>query len=148
MPGNRLQGHLPPQLSFLSFLEIFSAGNNRLEGGNIIKGSSSELHTIDVAFAGVSTLQALTLHGNAFTGRLPSQVFRDNSQLQVLLLGENQFQGTLPSELAAMTNIWELGLSSNNLTGSIPTSLANLNQTLRKLLVSLSLRSWSVTHVP
>jgi hypothetical protein len=131
LQGNGLKGKLPPQLSFLSFLQIFSAGNNRLAGGNSVVNSS--YHDIDLAFAGVSTLRAITLHGNAFTGTLPLRVFRDNSQLELLLLGANQFRGTLPTtELAALTSLWNLQLPRNNITGSIPTSLAKLNRTLRK----------------
>lgn len=131
--GNGLKGHLPPQLAFLSYLQVFSAGHNHLMGGNImINGSSSPLHSIDVAFARLSTLRALTLHGNNYTGSLPLQVLRDNSQLELLLLAENQFRGTLPSELAALTRLGELQLPWNNMTGSIPTSLAKLNKTLSK----------------
>ena len=166
LQGNRLQGQLPPQLAFLPFLKAFLAGSNRLMGGNIVlqpptnsttdnNNSSSRnndalvaprnqqqqqqqqpVHVIDQAFYGMSTLQVLVLHDNAFTGHIPIQVCQNNPQLEKLLLGKNQFTGTLPNEfLSFLTNLKELQLQQNKLVGSIPTSFANFSNTLGECLV-------------
>merc|ERR1712113_826798 len=48
------------------------------------------------------------------------------SQLQELLLDSNQLTGTMPKEIGQMTNLIYFGASFNKLTGSIPNELFNI----------------------
>ncbi|KAK3006444.1 hypothetical protein RJ639_015954 [Escallonia herrerae] len=96
----------------------------------------------------LSSLRFLHLQGNEFSGPLPSFLssllasslvtfdVRDNklsgkipgwinsfSNLRVLLLGGNRFEGPIPFQLCDLRNISMIDLSSNELSGSIPSCL-------------------------
>jgi Leucine-rich repeat (LRR) protein len=95
------------------------------------------------------------MSGNSFDSSLPSQLARlshlqrlyiqdatlkgslrdfvkelasssSTSQLVELWLDDNHLTGTIPSELGALTNVASLSISNNALTGTIPTTIANL----------------------
>ncbi|CAB9522480.1 leucine rich repeat [Seminavis robusta] len=136
--GNNLRGTLPPQLSLLTYLEVFAASNNKITGGvNSGDGNNNNtdvppLHDVDQAFMEVTTLRVLNLVGNNISGSLPVNIWQHSPDMELLLLSENEFIGEIPHELSAMANLLELQLQSNQLHGSIPHSIGNLT-TLRLL---------------
>ncbi|KAK6150543.1 hypothetical protein DH2020_015475 [Rehmannia glutinosa] len=98
----------------LSSLRVLDLSYNNISGEN---GVSWLLST---SFA---ELQYLSLKGNKVTGgsvpNLPS------GSIQFLYLQENDFQGVFPESLSDLcTTLVELDLSFNNLTGTLPESLA------------------------
>jgi hypothetical protein len=79
-------------------------------------------------FAGLSaTLQVLAMPENSMHGSVPPGLAVALPHLRGLALDVNLLTGTLPSEMSALPLTY-LGLSFNNLSGSIPVSYSNLTQ--------------------
>jgi hypothetical protein len=76
----------------------------------------------------------LNLQSNHLSGDIPSSF---GKKLQFLRLGNNNLSGTIPTSLASMPNLYTLDLSSNLLSGSIP-SLVSLTS-LHELFLSNNL---------
>ncbi|KAG0626098.1 hypothetical protein M758_2G102100 [Ceratodon purpureus] len=124
-----LAGLIPPALGNLKSLTFLALNNNQLTGEiPYLIGGLQNLHWFDVA-------------SNNLTGRLPvSSMNSDGVGLDTMALCEhfhlnnNSFSGGIPSELGAppngsppkLTKLKHLLFESNQLTGSIPDSLANL----------------------
>lgn len=84
-------------------------------------------------FSGLTGLTKLNLFNNSLSS-LPDGLFCDLTTLTWLLLARNQFTA-IPSELGNLTNLTELWLSENKLSGEIPTELDNLTQLLRSVRI-------------
>ena len=69
-----------------------------------------------------------TNNTNWLTGPVPTWhgVFVSGGRVIGLLLSSNQLSGPIPTELSDLTNLRDLRLYDNQLTGSIPTELGNL----------------------
>lgn len=113
---NSLSGNLPTvlgQLSKLSFLATY---------GNLLTGS------IPDQMGQLSDLMLAYMDVNYFTGRLPTQI-GDLSKIKQLYLEENFLYGVLPSSWDRLyENMTTLSLSSNDLTGTIPSALSSMKQ--------------------
>jgi Leucine-rich repeat (LRR) protein len=104
-----LAGPISPSLGNLTFLRILILSTNSFTGD--IPPSLGHLHR----------LQKLELANNTLHGRIPS--LANCSRLKALWLSNNQLGGQTPADLPHGLEL--LKLSDNNLTGTIPTSLAN-----------------------
>jgi Leucine-rich repeat (LRR) protein len=78
---------------------------------------------------------AIDLPNNQLSGTIPD--LKSLVQLKVLNLAGNQLTGSVPSELGDMNTIEILNLGSNQFTGTIPSSFANLAG-LRELHLNLN----------
>ncbi|KAI5346550.1 hypothetical protein L3X38_014429 [Prunus dulcis] len=65
---------------------------------------------------------------NNFGGVLPNSVANLSTQLTKLYLGVNQISGTIPATLENLNNLIVLGMQANPFTGSIPTSFGKFQQ--------------------
>lgn len=110
---NELNGTIPSELGYLTYLEALYLSENQLSG------------TIPPALGILSYLIELSLWSNELTGSIPSELSR-LANLEMLHLGANELSGSIPPELGNLTNLAELGLYSNKLTGVIPAELGNL----------------------
>ncbi|CAI0415797.1 unnamed protein product [Linum tenue] len=144
---NQLQGSLPSDMGIsLPNLQSFDVALNYLSG------------TVPVSFSNASNLEQLQLQGNDFRGGMPSlgrspNLFRliinNNSlgnaggeddlsfisslsnvmslaSLSVFLnLSHNDLTGSIPVEVGNLQNMGGLDLSHNGLSGSIPSSLGS-----------------------
>jgi len=72
-----------------------------------------------------------------------SGVTCDGGQVTKVSLNSNQLSGTIPSELANLSNLVELSLYLNQLTGSIPSELGSLSN-LKKLSLMMNQLSGSI----
>lgn len=76
----------------------------------------------------------MNLAQNALTGIIPD--LSALTDLNNLLLYDNKLTGSLPDHLFNFTNLEILFLSSNQLSSTIPTNISNLKGTLRGLYLS------------
>ena len=104
-------------------LEILNLAGNRLTGD-----LNSELGLF-------GNISQVFLDHNQLTGSLPPHVFASWPNLDRLRLGHNCFEGNIPSTLfTSQALLRELDLSGNEaLTGSIPSQVGALGDTLRTL---------------
>lgn len=134
--NNRFSGKIPRGVSSWKNLQDFDAGNNLFNGS-----VPQELTTLPVLtsllldqnrlsgalpsdIASWKSLNSLNLSRNQLSGPIPEE-FGALPVLTYLDLSENQFSGQIPNQLGLL-KFANLNLSSNHLTGKIPTLLENL----------------------
>jgi Leucine-rich repeat (LRR) protein len=103
-------GKISPSLGNLTFLRNLSLATNRFTGD------------IPASLGHLQQLQYLFLSNNTLQGTIPS--FANCSSLAVLWLHRNGLVGRFPSELPP--GLRQLQISVNDLSGTIPASLANI----------------------
>ncbi|KAF8641577.1 hypothetical protein HU200_067767 [Digitaria exilis] len=154
LAGTNLSGRLPQTLWNLSSLTALSVAGNNLTG------------TIPPnAFCNIPRIQNLYMSNNQFHGHIPSSI-ANASNLGSFSAGQNYLSGTLPSNIGglqrlqrlvlsynflkinepkdwnfmtALTNcseLLDLELDFNDVTGELPSSLSNLSTSLEKLALS------------
>ncbi|KAG1362720.1 LRR receptor-like serine/threonine-protein kinase EFR [Cocos nucifera] len=150
---NKISGTIPLSLYNISSLQTLSAVDNQLSG----------ILSLDIGNALPNLLQ-LNLIRNQLEGPIPISL-ANASGLQLIDLGENKFSGGIPENLgslrhlswlslwgnrlkateandwafiSSLTNCSQLGflsLANNDLSGTLPTSIANLSTQLYRLTV-------------
>ena len=133
--GNDLTGAVPTWLGDLSNLWFLSLSRNGLTG------------TIPTSLRNLDKLESLDLGGNDLTGAVPSWLgdlsnlsrlslwgkrLGDLRNLSRLSLWENGLTGTIPTSLRNLDKLELLNLGGNDLTGAVPTWLGDLSN-LRRL---------------
>jgi Leucine-rich repeat (LRR) protein len=168
LSNNNLTGTLPPELANLCNLEVLNLSINAITG------------TFPPEMRQLNSLSNVNLRANAFTGQIPSFVsypltdfnLSDNqftgafpaldscrsllnvnlsfnkindtipvlfctmhADLRYFYAQSNQLTGSIPSEISNLNNLWVLNLSSNKLTGRIPNEITKIIcvSTLREL---------------
>ncbi|XP_028786513.1 receptor-like protein EIX2, partial [Neltuma alba] len=138
MSSNLLSGKLPHRWSQFPYLAILILANNNFSGA------------IPSSIGALEFIETIHLNNNSFSGKIPSLMnslflnFIDFGQnnlygelptwiglylpnLIVLRLQSIQFQGNIPTSLCELSLLQILDLSQNNITGTIPHCLNNLN---------------------
>ncbi|CAO1940989.1 unnamed protein product [Urochloa humidicola] len=110
LSSNAFGGHLPDSIAQLGSLVFLSASGNRL---------SSD---VPAWLGKLAAVQHVDLSDNALTGSLPDSL-GDLKALKYLSLSRNQLSGTVPPSLSGCTKLAELHLRGNGLSGSIPEAL-------------------------
>ena len=125
--GNRLVGHIPPELGNLANLESLSLGVNELSG------------PLPPELGKLVNLTKLWLPGNQLTGSLPPEL-GNLTRLERLVLtvsydysldppGPRSFlSGPLPPELGKLVSLKELNLFGHKFTGEVPPEFGRLVQ--------------------
>lgn len=136
---NRLTGIIPevtPQFLRLNYLNL----SQNLLGSSLpsVITHYPKLRVLDLSsnqFDGLvltnlltmPTLQELHLDRNLFTGAIKlSSPSPSDSNLRILDLSHNRFSGYFPDELGS-TPIQVLNIAGNNFSGSLPTSITDMN---------------------
>ncbi|XP_069152280.1 receptor-like protein Cf-9 homolog [Solanum lycopersicum] len=110
-----LSGSIPKPLWNLTNIEVLNLGDNHLEG------------TISDFFR-FGKLWLLSLGNNNFSGRLEFlSSNRSWTQLEFLDFSFNSLTGPIPSNVSGLQNLDSLGLSSNQLNGTIPSWIFSLS---------------------
>ncbi|KAG0454778.1 hypothetical protein HPP92_024070 [Vanilla planifolia] len=111
---NKLTGAIPACIDYLNQLNVLHLEDNKLSGS--IPPSLGRNWRY---------LGELNLSLNGFSGSIPMEVVSLSSLTQYLDLSYNSFSGSLPTEVASLTNLVSLNVSDNQLSGRIPSALAN-----------------------
>eukprot|EP01018_Ginkgo_biloba_P040619 Gb_39895 [translate_table: standard] len=125
---NQLSGTVPMDLGKLQLLEYLSVRANQL-----VSGSNTSLPIL-TALNNCSSLQELYLDSNNLTGVLPSTIDQLSANLSILCLNGNSIRGNMPPQIANLTTLTFLDLSSCLLDGGIPVALERL-QNLERLFL-------------
>ncbi|KAG6626728.1 hypothetical protein CIPAW_15G071900 [Carya illinoinensis] len=148
LSGNRFEGHLTQRLCRMKTLQGFVVSHNRLSGGipscldNIIfwnKRSPSPIYWNEYvkklvlqypylfkddyirSFIPLETRMSLFIKNRLYTFKgIPLLM------MTAIDLSSNQLTGSIPSQMGELSQIRFLNLSNNSLTGSIPISFQNL----------------------
>ena len=87
-------------------------------------------------------VERLFLRSNWLSGTLPPRMLSRLPALKELVLGENQISGSLPATLADMAGLEKLVLWNNKLEGAVPAALSGLTA-LTELRLSNTL-GWKI----
>jgi Leucine-rich repeat (LRR) protein len=140
--NNLLSGSLPPGLCSQGFLKYLDVSHNSLEGGIPlelascvslfrIEASFNFFTSIPDSFGKGTELSFLDLSNNRLLGPFPSQL-GFNSNLSNLALANNGLSGDLsPLQCSSLPNLQSINLAFNHLEGAIPSSLASCNRLFR-----------------
>ncbi|XP_006657171.2 probable LRR receptor-like serine/threonine-protein kinase At4g37250 [Oryza brachyantha] len=133
LSGNSLNGSLPATLLNATELRVLSLAGNAIsgvlpDGGAVYSRSLQELNLSHNALAGrlpaslcrLPSLAVLGLANNYLAGVLP---IGGLAALEVVDLSANYFNGSLPSDFGG-SRLRFLNVSSNKLTGALPTELS------------------------
>ncbi|PKU73037.1 Putative leucine-rich repeat receptor-like serine/threonine-protein kinase [Dendrobium catenatum] len=117
LSDNSLQGPIPVEIGFLSSLELLGIEGNEIES------------EIPESFAKLMKLRYIGLSNNKLHGRLPTSLLYNCTKLSYIDLSNNSFTGSIPPQLGNQLLLLEnLLLYQNKLTGDIPVSFSNLTQ--------------------
>ncbi|MCK4664225.1 MAG: T9SS type A sorting domain-containing protein [Bacteroidales bacterium] len=141
---NQLSGSIPVSIGNLNSLRELHLEDNQLNGElpNSIGGMTSLINCylqlnqlsgpIPDGLGGMVQLERLWLYNNQFTS-IPETI-GNLSNLTNLRIENNQLTGEIPSSIGNLSKLTYLSLYHNQLSGSIPTGIGNLN-----LLIELHL---------
>ncbi|XP_030967090.1 probable LRR receptor-like serine/threonine-protein kinase At1g07650 isoform X1 [Quercus lobata] len=146
LKGQDLDGILPPSLVKLPNLKEIDLNRNYLRGMIPREWASMKLEYLSIStnnlsgridyLANITTLRALSIESNLFSGPVPPGL-ANLVDLEILILNANNLTGELPVALTSLTKLRELRISSNNFTGRMPDSFQSWKQ-LQKLEIQAS----------
>uniref|UniRef100_A0A0E0BFW4 Receptor kinase-like protein Xa21 n=1 Tax=Oryza glumipatula TaxID=40148 RepID=A0A0E0BFW4_9ORYZ len=127
-----LVGQISPALGNMTFLKFLSLSTNSFTGEiHLSLGHLHRLETLDLSnntlqgdipdFTNCSNLKSLWLSRNHLVGQFNSNF---PPRLQDLILASNNITGTIPSSLANITSLQRLSITDNNINGNIPHEFA------------------------
>lgn len=131
--GCNVAGPIPDFLGRMASLTHLKLSYNKLTGGLPASFHGSSLQTLWLnnqieaptltgpidAIASMIMLTDAWLHGNSFTGPIPSAI-GDCVSLKTLFLNGNQLVGLIPENLTTLPQLQSLKLENNMLMGPIP----------------------------
>ncbi|PWA68347.1 leucine-rich repeat protein [Artemisia annua] len=142
--SNNFDGNIPHQLCYLTTVQILDLADNNLSGNiprcfhnfTVLSGkeniSTDHLGSFYIVYGGATNASDLLVT----KGR--EDTYGTNLQFMMLLdLSSNNLTGHIPSELTTLVKLISLNLSRNQLTGRIPEKIGNL-KSLESFDVSLN----------
>ncbi|KAF3957871.1 hypothetical protein CMV_017160 [Castanea mollissima] len=146
LKGQDLAGILPPSLVKLPNLKEIDLNRNYLSGMIPREWASLKLEYLSIStnnltgridyLANITTLRALTIESNLFSGPVPPG-FANLVDLELLVLNANNLTGEFPVALTSLTKLKILRICSNNFTGRMPDSFQSWKQ-LQNLAIEAS----------
>uniref|UniRef100_A0A7I4FK56 non-specific serine/threonine protein kinase n=1 Tax=Physcomitrium patens TaxID=3218 RepID=A0A7I4FK56_PHYPA len=136
---NMFEGAIPSSLAACRSLRRFRAGYNRFTSLPAGFGNNTVLDRVELTCnqlegplplgLGVnSNLGYLALGNNKLSGNLSRLMFSNLPNLESLNLSSNNLTGEIPTTVSSCTKLFSLDLSFNRISGSIPASLGNLTK--------------------
>ncbi|KAG2266524.1 hypothetical protein Bca52824_073603 [Brassica carinata] len=125
---NSLTGSVPSGLGELSSLSELDLSRNTLTGA------------LPPSFGSLLNLTSLDVSSNYLTGPIPPGVGMLSSKLLYLNFSSNSFSSSIPPQLGDLINLVDLDLSINSLSGSVPLEFRKLTN-LRNMVIGDNLLS-------
>ncbi|XP_074332333.1 receptor-like protein 7 [Apium graveolens] len=148
--GCGLYGEIPVGIFLLPNIQVLDVGRNRKLSGHLPENFDSSLKleelrldytdvsgSIPATVSNMTTLTALDLSRNYFSGKVPSLAIM--SQLSYLSLAHNNFTNNIPASFANLTSLTYLDLNHNRFSGIVPSWFMNLT---RLTHLDLSYNPW------
>ncbi|KAJ8647486.1 hypothetical protein MRB53_000509 [Persea americana] len=126
---NDFTGGVPMDLGNLQFLRGLFVSGNRMG-----TGKAEDLKFVD-SLMNCSSLQGLAFFQNHFVGPFPNSIANLSTQLFELTMGENQLTGSICAGIENLVNLRVLSMNDNLLSGEIPVALGKLRN-LQQLVLS------------
>ncbi|KAG6692159.1 hypothetical protein I3842_10G099500 [Carya illinoinensis] len=138
LESNNLKGKLSPEIGNLTKLIFLDLAYNNFEGairseiGNLQNleyfdlGLNNFVGTIPLEIFNISTIQLFILLGNHLSVTLPSNMGLLLPYLRGIFLEGNELSGTIPATIANVSQLISVKLESNSFSGLIPKTLDNL----------------------
>lgn len=117
MDGNKFGGYINPVFQFTSELQVLNLTDNLFHG------------EIAREFAYTTKLTYLGLSDNLYTGTIPSELGVLSELGESHIDGNAGLHGSIPSQLGLLDALEVLDLSRTNLTGEVPSTLCNAEET-------------------
>ncbi|XP_052143019.1 probable LRR receptor-like serine/threonine-protein kinase At3g47570 [Oryza glaberrima] len=140
LAANQLTGSIPLSLGNLSLVLQLDLAQNRLNGtipitfGNLgmlrylnveANNLEGDLHFL-AALSNCRRLEYVDIAMNFYTGRIPDSVGNLSSKLDSFVAHSNQITGGLPPTMANLSNLIAIYLYANQLTETIPTHMMQM----------------------
>jgi Leucine-rich repeat (LRR) protein len=109
---NDLGGTLPENMS-LPLIELFNISYNNFTGSHPTLRGSEQLTVFDAGY-------------NSFTGQIDPGICESSGAIKLLRFSSNLFTGDLPAGFGNCTNLEELYVEINNISGRLPDDLFRL----------------------
>ncbi|KAK4418832.1 putative LRR receptor-like serine/threonine-protein kinase IRK [Sesamum alatum] len=142
LSGNNFSGRVPSTVGNLQSLKEVNLSNNRFVGSLPESfGNCVNLKVLDVGqnlFSGnlpswlfKLALESVSLSSNRYSGSIsfPAPFLQSYQSLEVLDLSSNALTGGVPSAIGNFSRLQALNISWNSLDGSVPASVGELNTT-------------------
>ena len=119
-------GTLPSELGRVTNLRWLEIDGAQFDDGEM---NLSTITTIPLEFSSLSKLNTLRITNSNLGGTLHPSLFVNLTNLSELVLSGNNLTGTIPSEIGLLTNLRRLNLKRNLFTGIplLPTELQQLS---------------------
>ncbi|KAJ3097138.1 hypothetical protein HDU96_000495, partial [Phlyctochytrium bullatum] len=146
--GNKFSGDLPKGLFQLTDLTYLSLFDNQFTGsipsdiGNLVKlvdfgASDNRLEgNLPVEINKLTQLETFYVAGNRLSGQIPKGAFGTQTNLRNLALWQNNLTGPVPDDIYSLSNLVYLDMSLNQLKGPLSPLVTNLKSLERLLLDS------------
>jgi len=128
---NELTGDLPRGLLTIPTLDVVDLGNNQLTGslGSWFNSASSDMNIFNLdgnMLSGEITLTKFNVDGNMLTGVIPEGICLLGKHLKVLDLSSNTLSGPIPTCVAEYRILEYFNVRGNELTGDLPHDLLTI----------------------
>ncbi|KAM0066248.1 putative non-specific serine/threonine protein kinase [Helianthus debilis subsp. tardiflorus] len=147
--SNRFDGNIPHELCHIRHIQILDLAHNNLSGNiprcfnNFSILSGIESNSRDFAYSGTGS--EFFIAGDSLVTNGREDTYSSIIPLVILIdLSSNNLTGYIPSELMSLMELKSLNLSRNQLSGSIPKKIGNMKE-----LISLDLSvNWLSGELP
>ncbi|XP_059073595.1 LRR receptor-like serine/threonine-protein kinase EFR [Cryptomeria japonica] len=123
---NNLTGTIPNSLGNIFSLDQLDLGNNQFREISFLALNVNHLTGQNPSSSNCTVLEVLDINDNNITGEITGELFSKTTNLMELYLAINQLTGSLPVSLFTCSQLEQLEVSGNRLSGTVPTELGKL----------------------